>query len=151
MKILPMRNLTVIILTVITLLVSSVAMSANQSLQESYNKIGIDNLVVELLKEGISPDTIVKDCIEIEGLNPQNLVKALYCAGVTGEDVRKASEKYGISEPMIVAGYKKSIDECGDRVEDSQAYTPVSTGPSFAGPSAGRSGSSVVYASPSAF
>ena len=146
-----MKNIVKIMALLMVLLFSSISVAADVELQKRYNTIGIDNLVVELLKEGISPDAIVKDCIEIEGLNPQNLVKALYCAGVAGEDARKASEKYGISEPMIVAGYKKSIDECGDRVEDSQAYTPVSSGPSFAGPSAGRSGSSVAYASPSAF
>lgn len=102
---------------------------------------GIDIAVENALKEGKTPEMIIEVGLEIEGLNPQNLVRALYCAGASGQDVRAAAEKYKITEALIAAAYKKSIDECGDRVADSQAYTPVATGPSFATPTGGRTGS----------
>ena len=110
--------------------------------KDNYAAKGIDNAVENALKEGKKPDVIVEVAMEIEGLNPQNLVRALYCAGASGQDIRAAAEKYKISEPIIAAGYKKSVDECGDRVADSQAYTPVG-GPSFSTPSGGRSGNFV--------
>ncbi len=116
--------------------------------RDTYSTEGIDKAVEKALKDGRNPDLIVEVGLEIEGLNPQNLVRALYCAGASGQDIRAAAEKWKISEPIVVAGYKKSIDECGDRVADSQAYTPVATGPSFATPSGGRGGS---FASPSTF
>lgn len=117
--------------------------------QKLYAAEGIDKAVEAAMKEGKNPDSIVEAGLEIEGLNPQNLIKALYCAGASGQDIRAAAEKSQIiTELILAAGYKKSIDECGDRVADSQAYTPVATGPSFATPSGGRSGS---FASTSRF
>ncbi len=84
--------------------------------------------------------------LELEGLNPQNLIKALYCAGAKGQDIREAAEKYNISEMILAAGFKKSKAECSDMVADAQAYTPVGLGPSFATPVSTRGGS---LASPS--
>lgn len=115
--------------------------------RKTYAVQGIDEAVENAMKDGKNPDVIVELGLEIEGLNPQNLIRALYCAGANGQDIRAAAEKRHISEPIVAAGYKKSIDECGDRVADSQAFTPVA-GPSFATPTAGRSGS---FASPSTF
>jgi hypothetical protein len=76
----------------------------------------------------------------------------LYCAGVKGNDIKSASDEAGISDIVLVAAYEKSIAECGDKVVDTQAYTPVNVaGPSFAGmPSPGAPGGST-YASPSTF
>lgn len=108
--------------------------------KNTYVNEGIDKAVENALKEGKNPEVIVELGVEIEGLNPQNLIRALYCAGANGQDVRAAAEKYNISEPILIAGYKKAIDECGDRVTDAQAYTPVETGPNFVTPVGGRSG-----------
>lgn len=110
--------------------------------RDTYASKGIDKAVEDAMKNGKNPDLIVEAGLDIQGLNPQNLVRALYCAGASGQDIRAAAEKYKISEPIVAAGYKKSIDECGDRVADSQAFTPPgSGGPSFSTPSGGRSGS----------
>lgn len=115
--------------------------------RDTYVAEGIDKAVENALKDGKTPDLIVENGLELEGLNPQNLIKALYCAGAKGEDIRAAAEKYTLSEVIVAAGYKKSKAECGDQVADSQAYTPVGEqGPSFATPTHGRSGS---LASPS--
>ena len=115
--------------------------------QDTYKKAGIDQAVSDAVKEGIVPDDIVGKGLELEGLNPQNLIKALYCAGIKGDDVKAAADKYGISELVVVAGFKKSKEECADLVADSQAYTQA-PGPAFSGvPSPGNPGSS--SASPS--
>ena len=105
--------------------------------KENYAKEGIDQAVIDAMKEGALPEQIVETGIQLEGLNPQNLVKALYCAGANGQDITNAAIKYNISELIIAAGYKKSVEECGAQVADSQAYTPVTTGgrPSFGGAS----------------
>lgn len=116
--------------------------------RDIYVAEGIDKAVENALKDGKNPDTIVEVGVQIEDLNPQNLIRALYCAGASGQDVRAAAEKYNITEGIVAAGYKKSIDECGDRVADSQAYTPVATGPSFSTPSGGSNNS---FSSPATF
>jgi hypothetical protein len=119
--------------------------------QKMYAKEGIDKAVVLAMKDGVKPDLIVENSQPFleEGLNPENLVKALYCAGAKGQDIRAAAKKWNISEIIVAAGYKKSIAECTGVIADSQAYTPVATGPSFVTPSTGQSGTYRV-ASPSA-
>ena len=114
----------------------------------NYAGKGIDFAVEEAIKAGIAPDAIVEKGLALENLNPQNLVKALYCAGANGQDITAAASKYQISELIIEAGYKKSVEECGDKVDDTQAFTPTATAaPAFSGlPSSGGGGS---FASPS--
>lgn len=114
--------------------------------RDTYVAEGIDKAVENALKIGKPPELIVENGLELEGLNPQNLIKALYCAGANGQDIREAAEKYYISEVILAAGYKKSVAECGDQVADSQAYTPADRGPSFETPRRVRNGS---FASPS--
>lgn len=115
--------------------------------RNTYVSEGIDKAVENALKDGKTPVLIVENSLELEGLNPQNLIKALYCAGANGQDIREAAEKYNISEMILAAGYKKSKAECADQVADTQAYTPAGNlGPSFATPTRGRNGS---FASPS--
>lgn len=111
-----------------------------------YLEKGIMPAVVEVLKQGIAPDAIMEQGLQFEGINPQNLVKAMYCAGIRGDDIKAAGDKYGVSDLIIVAGYKKSVEECGDTVVDTQAYTPVATVVSFGGPT---TPGGVTYASPS--
>ncbi len=114
---------------------------------------GIDVAVTQALKEGNSPSAIINEGLKIDGLNPQNLIKALYCAGAKGDDIKAAADEAGISDIILVAGYEQSVAECGDKVTDTQAYTSADTtaAPSFAGmPSPGVSGGSS-YASPSTF
>ncbi len=98
-----------------------------------FEKSGIDEAVVEALKLGAAPDSIMENGLQFEELNPQNLVKAMYCGGIRGDDIRAAGQKYDVSDLIIVAGYKKSVEECGDQIVDTQAYTPVASVVSFAG------------------
>jgi DNA invertase Pin-like site-specific DNA recombinase len=116
--------------------------------KDTYVKEGIDKAVENAMKGGANPDMIVENGLNLEGLNPENLVKALFCAGAKGQDVRDAAKKYQISELIISKGYDKSIAECRDQLADSQAYTPVASGRSFS-PASGESNGS--YASRSVF
>lgn len=138
-----------ILASMLIMIFSAVAFAEWQvNFQDTYFNEGIDQAVVDALEEGAQPDGIVQTGLDLEGLNPQNLVMALYCAGVNGQDIREAAANHDISEMIVTAGYKKSVVECGDAVADSQAYTPVSSG--FSG---GRSagGSGATFASPSTF
>lgn len=137
----------IILGTLLALLFYSVSFAEWQvDFEENYNKKGIDQAVIEALKEGAYPDSIVETGLGLEGLNPQNLVMALYCAGANGQDIRDAAANHDISELVLTAGYKKSIEECGDAVADSQAYISAASGFS-SGPSAVTGGA--VFASPS--
>lgn len=98
---------------------------------DQYKKEGIDQAVIGAIEQGALPVEIVENGLQIEGLNPQNLIKALYCAGANGKDIIAAAQQYEISEIILAAGYKKAIEECGDQIADSQAYTPIALG--FAG------------------
>lgn len=88
------------------------------------------NAAVEgALKEGITPNVIVQKSMALPGINPQNIVEALYCAGIGGQDVYEAAAKSNISEPVVTAGFNQSVEECGDKVVDTQPYTPGDRGP----------------------
>lgn len=103
------------------------------TLQERYDDKGIIPILQTYLEQGTPIYTIVKDCLTIDGLNPQNLIKELYCLGVKGSDIESAADKNGISEIIFIAGYKKSVEECEDAVVDTQAYTPTNNTISFRG------------------
>ena len=92
---------------------------------------GIEVAVAKALEEGKTPTEIVDRAMQVEGLNPQNVLKVLYCEGAAGDDIKIAADTAGISDLILLAAFDKSVAECGDAVADSQAYTPV--GPRFAG------------------
>lgn len=116
--------------------------------EDTYLDKGIDQAVVDALEEGIEPDSIVQIGLNLEGLNPQNLIMALYCAGAKGSEIRAAADVYQVPEMIVTAGFKKSVEECSDAIADSQAYTPTTTS-SPGGRSAG--GGSATFASRSTF
>lgn len=93
---------------------------------------GIEVAVAEALKAGMDPTSIVDEGLKIADVNPQQILKALYCEGVDGDDVKAAADNAGISDIILIAAFEKSLVECGDAVADSQAYTPVARA-SFAG------------------
>lgn len=116
----------------------------------TYDKHGIYQAVADVFKEGRTPDEITTNALDnIENINPQNVVAALYCAGAKPEDIRVACKEAGISEMILVAGFQTAKTVCGDAITDTQAYTP--TGPNFAGIPGGGGGEGMVYGSPSGF
>jgi hypothetical protein len=130
----------------------SVANAANwlTEFMDIYKNQNIDAAVEKAVEEGVAPDDIVENGLTIETLSPPDLVKALYCAGVTGQDIYNAAQKYNVSELIVTAGFKKSTEECGDRVTDTQAYTPGGRqGRGFGGANRGQRGKP--YASVSTF
>jgi len=56
---------------------------------EQYRKEGIDKAVIAAIEQGALPVDIVENGLQLEGLNPQNLVKALYCAGPTARTLSR--------------------------------------------------------------
>lgn len=145
----------IICATLLCLAVVATAAHADwiKNFSATYHSKNIDFAVIDALKEGTGPDLIVNEGLKIQGLNPQHLIKALYCAGVDGNDIKKAANAAGISDILIVAGYDESVAVCGDKLADTQAYTPATAAaPSFAGmPSPAASGGGASYASPSSF
>ena len=121
-----------------------------EDFSSNFENKGIEFAVPKALEEGKTPGDIIKEGLKLTTLNPQNLLKALYCSGASGDDIKSAADENGISEITVVAAFKRSVAECGDAVADSQAYTP--SGPRFAGPpSVGGGGGSRSFASPSTF
>ncbi len=111
----------------------------------NYQERGIDQAVIDAMKEGATPALILDEGLKLSGLNPIKLVQALYCAGAKGPEVEQASRAAGLSELAISTGYEKSVAECADVVADTQAYTPVAFTPSFA--TSDEGGSSFISAS----
>ncbi|MFT5726120.1 MAG: hypothetical protein ACI8PB_000238 [Desulforhopalus sp.] len=108
---------------------------------QTFKTKNLDVAVDNAVKQGITPDAIVENCLGIKTVNPQNVVKALYCSGVSGQDIYTATQAYGVSELIVSAGFNKSIEECGDRVTDTQAYTPGGRqGRGFGGANRGQRG-----------
>jgi hypothetical protein len=113
---------------------------------------GIEVAVSEALKAGMNPTMIVDEGLKLAGVNPQQILKALYCEGSDGDDVKAAADSAGISDIILVSAFKNSIAECGDAVADSQAYTPVTQRVRFSGmPGNNRFGDPRSLASPSSF
>ncbi|GAB6190493.1 hypothetical protein [Desulfocastanea catecholica] len=117
---------------------------------DTYNNKNINAAVEDGLKEGITPDVIVEKSMALPGINPQNVVEALYCAGIGGQDVYEAAAKAHIAESVVTAGFKKSVEKCGDKVVDTEPYTPGDRGPgrSFGPP---RTSPGKTFASPDKF
>lgn len=117
---------------------------------ETYVDKGIEEAVKVALEDGVDPNSITGQARNLAGLNLQDLVKALYCSGVKGQDIRDAAANNEISESTVIAGYKISLAECHDAVVRSQGYTPVTE--RFAGSGRTRSGGGrKTFASPSTF
>lgn len=144
----------IILACVLTFSVATVAMAGwTETFVTTYQEKGIDQAVNGALQEGKTPGSIIEEGLKIEGLNPQNLLMALYCAGADGNDIKKAAETAAISDVLLVAAYEKSVAECGDQMSDTQAYTPAGTvAATFAGlPALSSNNNRSGYASPSTF
>lgn len=114
--------------------------------EDDVKERGIEVVVEEAVKAEIPTTEIMDTGLKVSWLNPQNLIKALYCAGLKGEEIRSVAAEYDVSEMIVEAGYEKSVAECLDKLEDPQPYTEANQqGPAFPG---GR-GKKNTYASPS--
>ena len=116
---------------------------------KSYNENGIYQAYAqEVAEEGITPEEAFPEIMNVEGINPQNLVAAAYCAGAKHENIRAASANVGIPEMIIVKGWETAMTVCGEEIADTQAYTPM--GPGYSGVPGG-SETGYTYGSPSGF
>lgn len=141
-----MKKISLTIL--LTILSASVAFAAwEDNFRSNYQNKGIDKAVIAALEEGIAPQPIVVKGQTLDGLSPQDLLKALYCAGADGYDISKAARDAGISEQILTAAYEKSIAECQDQMTDTQALTPAEQGSIFYGMPTSRKSSGAPFAS----
>lgn len=106
--------------------------------QDDYEDSGIDTAVDNAINKGdAAVDSVLLSSLELDDgkLLHQNIIKALYCAGVKGDVIKAAADELNelnadnpdyepVTPLAIVGGFKKSKEQCGDRVVDSQAYTP---------------------------
>ncbi len=140
----------IIISTLLSILLASPAFADwIEDFSVNLDDQGIEVAVAKALEEGKTPTEIVDRATQVEGLNPQNVLKALYCEGAAGDDIKIAADTAGISELILLAAFDKSVAECGDAVADSQAYTPV--GLNFAGLPSPASRTNIRTASVSTF
>lgn len=91
---------------------------------ETYNEEGIDDAVIIALEKGALPVAIMEFALNLENLLPAELVKAMYCAGIRGNDIWLAAQLYHVSQEDVVTGYKKSFSECFQRIVDTEGYSP---------------------------
>lgn len=135
------------ILSTLLLLVLSTNAFANWpgDFTVNFRSKGVEVAVDKALREGKTPNDIIIEGLKLTNLNPQNLIKALYCYGAEGDNIKYAANKNGISDIIVLAGAKKAVAECSEARSDSQAYVNFTGAPS---PSVSSDRS---YASPSTF
>lgn len=73
---------------------------------------GTEVAVVEALKVGIAPADITAMIKEAGGIEPVTVVKAFYCAGLSGSTVLAATGQAGLPETVVAAGYRQSVRQC---------------------------------------
>jgi len=129
----------VILLCLFWTATAQAAPSLQDTFLSTFQESGIQNAVPEALEQGITPDAIIREGLEIEEIPPQGMLKALYCSGADGDDIKTSALANGIPEPVIVAAYDKSVDECGDMIEAPEAYTPTAAGGFTGSPTPGSS------------
>ena len=91
---------------------------------DTYYADGIDGAIEVALEDGRNPNEIMEAGLGLEGLTSVGLIKAMYCAGIAGIEIKLAAESYNITELDLVTGYKKGVNECFSRIVDSEAYSP---------------------------
>ena len=74
---------------------------------------GVDPAVEEAFKAGVAPLDILTMTQQTGGVESAAVVKALYCAGVSGTTVLAVASEAGVSSSDVAAGYKQSIGQCG--------------------------------------
>ena len=97
-----------------SLLISSTALADwAEDFTATAAKSGTDLAVTEAFRAGVAPADIVKMTQQTGGVAPAAVVKALYCAGVSGSTVQAAASEAGVSSSDVAAGYKQSVGQCG--------------------------------------
>ena len=88
-----------------------------QDFHATYRAEGIDETVVQALGEGHSPDRITEAGVLLEDLRQEELVKALYCALVAEEDIKRAAEAHSITEEIVSRGHELALAQCACDME----------------------------------
>ena len=78
-----------------------------------FTRNGVDPAVEQAFKAGVAPVEIVKMTQQAGGVEQAAVVKALYCAGVSGSTVQAVALEAGVADTDVAAGYKLSVQQCG--------------------------------------
>lgn len=78
-----------------------------------FTRSGVDPAVEQAFKAGVAPVEIVKMTQQAGGVEQAAVVKALYCAGVSGSTIQAVALEAGVADTDVAAGYKLSVQQCG--------------------------------------
>lgn len=121
------KILATILLVLLT--ASSALADVLEDFRQTYISAGIDKAVTGSLKQGVGPVAIVEFGLYMEGMEFEDLIRAMYCAGIKGKDIKSAAILFQIPDTVVTAGYKRSVNECLGRIVNNDSYgetAPVS-------------------------
>lgn len=129
--------------------VNSQAAMSDEDLLVALKTDPLANVVQSALAEGMSVDSIIKNTLTIEGMNPRQVLVALCQKGASSRDITEAAAKNGISALIIAA----ADEECQATDEETQAYTQAREQARAVMPAPARQHTAPAepYASPSTF
>ena len=106
---------------------SSVTMAEDwsQTFRETYAAKGVDEAVVNALSSGITPDQILKTGLPIVGLQPAELIKALFCALVPPAYIYDAATVNSVKDETVLEGYELALAQCAEAMEEKENSAPV--------------------------
>ena len=78
-----------------------------------FTRNGVDPAVEQAFNAGVAPVEIVKMTQQAGGVEQAAVVKALYCAGVSGSTIQAVALEAGVADTDVAAGYKLSVQQCG--------------------------------------
>jgi hypothetical protein len=100
-----------------------------------YEKYDIFLAVENAIDNDVTAEEILIFIISNEKINVKATLKALYCAGVDREEIRKAAVKLGVPAEKLARALEESIAECGSKlVLDDRENSGINASPSRPGP-----------------
>jgi hypothetical protein len=108
-----MKKTASAVLLVVLFLSSPVLADWAENFLATAAKNGIDPAVEEAFSAGVSPYDIVTMTRRAGDIEPAAVIKALYCAGVSGSAVQSVARATGIDNAAVAAGFKESVGQCG--------------------------------------
>jgi len=123
----------------------------DDAVDNAYNK---DKVVVDsIVEKGMGLHLGIEEAGGTEGekrLLTPDLIKALYCAGISGEDIKASADAWNtvaaqewsntsdveweITEKDVFLGFKKANTECAEITARSRAFVPGSNNTGFVSP-----------------
>ena len=113
---------TILTTLVIVLVTATCIYAAPQGNSKKTRTSELQAFMMQSLQEGISPTEMMRIALEDPKNNPQDIIAAMYLTRIPESDIKEAAQANGISDAIVLAGYKQALDE---DPELAQAYTPI--------------------------